>query len=351
MISPRLFDVVRCPECGASLPVSSAPRFACPSCRREFDASQGYLDLRPATAFAEQTKYLDDALHTDARHESVAPPLLGSRIRHNMLRRFLALSPGDRALDLGCGSGRTLVWSKDTGAGMTGIDISPFFAREALDDCDLLLGDLRRLPLADDAFGKAWSLDVLEHLSPAALNDMLREAHRVLAPGGALFVYTHVRKNGWAAGGVRLVNRLAAMCERLGLIDLRQERLRKSDHLNPITDHAHLRAIVADAGFELERITYYTPVIGAFVENVLVRMAERWLTRRAAKRSATTDAATASKAARAAAKSRVRQGGPTYLVLRALTALMSLDVVIFGRVQSGPFFALLRKSPGPRPEA
>ena len=32
-----------------------------------------------------------------------------------------------------------------------------------------LLGDLRRLPLRDGAFNKAWSLDVLEHLSPQAL--------------------------------------------------------------------------------------------------------------------------------------------------------------------------------------
>ena len=58
-----------------------------------------------------------------------------------------------------------------------------------------MLGDLRRLPFPDGAFDKAWSLDVFEHLSIDALEAMLREADRVLAPGGALFVYTHVRKN------------------------------------------------------------------------------------------------------------------------------------------------------------
>ncbi len=102
----------------------------------------------------------------------------------------------------------------------------------------------------------------------------------MLADDGALFVYTHVRKNGWAAGGVRAVNRLAARLERLGWLDLRQERLRKSDHLNPIADHDELRRVVEECGFRLERITYYTPVIGAFVENILARMAERWLARR-----------------------------------------------------------------------
>ena len=175
---------------------ASGPTLTCGACGRTFDTSAGYADLRPAAAYAEQTKYLDEALHADARHETVAPPLLGSKIRNDMLRAFLQLRPGDRALDLGCGSGRTLIWNADTGARMTGIDISPFFSREALDGCDLVLGDLRRLPLNDGAFQKAWALDVLEHLSPQAVREVLRDAGRVLEENGTLFIYTHVRKNG-----------------------------------------------------------------------------------------------------------------------------------------------------------
>jgi SAM-dependent methyltransferase len=350
MISTRLLDVARCPECAAPL-TPGAPRVRCSACGREYDASHGYLDLRPAAAFAEQTKYLDEALHADARHEAVAPPLLGSRIRLRMLQRFLRLSPGDRVLDLGCGSGRTLVWNAESGAAMTGVDISPFFAREALDRCDLLLGDLRRLPLRDGAFDKAWSLDVLEHVSPQALHDVLTEAHRVLAPNGALFVYTHVRKNGWIAGGVRRVNRLAGLLERAGLIDLRQERLRKSDHVNPLADHADLHRVAGDCGFRVERVTYYTPIIGAFVENILARMAERIMTRRAARAlDASARVGSELKIARASAQARVRKRGLLYAALRALTAVMMLDVWLFGRLQSGPFFALLRKT-GPGPEA
>ena len=55
-------------------------------------------------------------------------------------------------------------------------------------------------------------------------------------PGGSLFVYTHVRKNAPVAAGLRWINRLARGLERIGLIDMRQERLRKSDHLNPLAD-------------------------------------------------------------------------------------------------------------------
>ncbi|MEO6221917.1 MAG: class I SAM-dependent methyltransferase [Vicinamibacterales bacterium] len=341
MISATLFTVVRCPDCSGRL-TPQAPGAVCAQCHRQFDGSRRYLDLRPLEAFAEQTKYLDEALHVDARHETVAPPLLGSKIRNDQLRAFLSLAPGDRVVDLGCGSGRAMIWNSDSGASFTGIDISAFFASEALDRCDLLLGDLRKLPLADGQFNKAWSLDVLEHLSPQALHDMLSEANRVLADDGALFVYTHVRKNGPLAKGVRLVNRLADGLDRIGLLDLRTERLRKSDHLNPMTDHADLRRVAAAAGFEVERIKYYTPIFGAFVENILMRMTEQMLVRR---RAPGVEPGAAVKAARAEAKTRLRRRGPIYWATRAATVFMYLDVMLWGRFKSGPFFARLRKLP------
>jgi SAM-dependent methyltransferase len=344
MISTGLFDVVQCPDCSGRIG-PQGDRLVCAGCGRVFDGHRGYLDLRPLASFAEQTKYLDDALHADARHATVSPPVLGSKIRNDMLRRFLDLQRDDRVIDLGCGSGRTLVWNAGAAGLLVGVDVSPFFADEAIAKSDVVLGDLRRLPMQDGRFTKAWSLDVLEHLSPQALGDVLAEAQRVLAPHGAVFIYTHVRKNGWPAGGVRLVNRLARLLERIGLLDLRQERLRKSDHLNPLADHDELARVVAAHGFRIERVTYYTPIIGAFVENVLVRMAERWLTRRAAGRSSGPESGddAAVRAARASAQARVSRRGPTYRALVAVTAVMKLDVLLFGRVRSGPFFALLRR--------
>ena len=195
MISPTLLSLVRCPDCHGVL-AGPADALVCQACGRAYhSATRDYLDLRPRVEFAEQTKYLDESLHADARHERVSPPLLGSKIRNDMLRAFLAPGPDDRVVDLGCGSGRTLLWNRDWGATTVGIDISPFFSADARRDVDLLIGDLRKLPFADGTFTKAFSLDVLEHLSPEALRGMLAEAARVLAPGGALFVYTHVRKN------------------------------------------------------------------------------------------------------------------------------------------------------------
>ena len=364
MISAALLALVRCPACRGPLapgaPPPGAPPGAspgeclnCGQCGTQYpQAARDYLDLRPRAAFAEQTKYLDEALHQDARHESVSPPLLQSGVRQRQMRRFLRFAPGDRVIDLGCGSGRSILWNAASGASFTGVDVSPFFAHEARATADLALADLRQLPFADAAFTKAYALDVLEHLSPEALDGMLAEAARVLAPGGALFVYSHVRKNAPIAKGLRAINALARGLERVGLIDMTQERLRKSDHLNPLQDVPHLEAVVARAGFRVDRIRYYTPIVGGFVENILMRMAERALARRADRRRAADATTTPNVApdqtaglrdARLGAKARLARGGPLLRVLQGVTVAMDVDLVLFGRIRSGPFFARLVK--------
>jgi ubiquinone/menaquinone biosynthesis C-methylase UbiE len=348
VVSDRLLSIVRCADCGASLSPGAPSERVCSGCGRQYPVDRRYLDLRPSTSFAEQTKYLDEALHADARHERVSPPLLGAGVRQHMLERFLRLGPGDRVVDLGCGSGRMLVWNAARGAHQVGVDVSPYFAEEALAGFDLVLGDLRRLPFADGAFTKAYSLDVFEHLSRDALGAVLAEMARVIAPGGRLFVYSHVRKNSPLAGGLRLINRAAARLERAGWMDLRQERLRKSDHVNPLADVPDLERIVQAAGFRIAKIRFYTPIVGGIVENIGMRLGERALGRREARRrraqAPVDDGADEARLARSAAKQRLARRGTVFASLRALTYVMRLDVVLFGRIRSGPFFALLERT-------
>jgi len=348
MISTSLLSLVRCPDCHGVL-AGTPGSLVCRGCGRPYhSASPDFLDLRPRVEYAEQTKYLDETLHADARHERVSPPLLGSRIRNDMLRSFLAPESHDLVVDLGCGSGRALLWNRDWGSRTVGIDISPFFSTDARREVDLLIGDLRKLPFDDGTFTKAFSLDVLEHLSPEALREMLAESSRVLAPGGELFVYTHVRKNAPVAMGLRWINAFGRRLESWGLIDARQERLRKSDHLNPLRDIPELEQVVHAAGFRIRRIRYYTPIVGGFVENIMMRVAERAMARRAAKRlqpivGAEEIDARAIREARTSAKARIASSRTTYLALRMLSAVMKLDLLLFGRIRSGPFFALLVK--------
>lgn len=49
--------------------------------------------------------------------------------------------------------------------------------------------------------------------------------------------------------------------------------------------------------------------------------------------------------ARTEGKRRVSESAVTRAALRALTAAMKLDLLLFGRIESGPFFALLEREP------
>jgi hypothetical protein len=53
----------------------------------------------------------------------------------------------------------------------------------------------------------------------------------------------------------------------------------------------------------------------------------------------------AMKAARAEGKRRVAESRATRVVLRGLSAAMKLDLLLFGHIESGPFFALLERVP------
>src|ERR1044072_4046528 len=95
------------------------------------------------------------------------------------------VQPGDAVLDVGCGTGVFLRLCADRGADVTGLDGSEGLleiAGERLPEADLRLGDLQRLPYADDTFDLVTgftSFFFAEDLVAA-----LREAGRVAKPGG-----------------------------------------------------------------------------------------------------------------------------------------------------------------------
>lgn len=347
MISERLLALVRCPDCrGAIVP----PGLECAGCGRRYEAPRGeYLVLTPGSSFLETTKFLDEQFHSDGRDETVSPPLLSAGVRYAMLRRFLDLQPDDIVLDLGCGSGRFGVWCLSSRAQVIGVDTGAFFAAEARAGLDLVVGELRQLPFADGSITKAYAIDVLEHLSEEGLLAMLRETARVLAPGGAFFVYTHLHQRSRLAPVLNAISRAASALERRGLADLTIEKLRKTDHLNPLRGRKHLDEVAASTGFEIAKFRYYTPVFSSLAENILVPVAAHAMARRAARRVASTAnppvGREAMRAARMEAKKRVGTRGPSFRALQLMTRATMLDVYPLGALKSGPFFALFVKKP------
>jgi FAD/FMN-containing dehydrogenase/SAM-dependent methyltransferase len=92
---------------------------------------------------------------------------------------------GTRLLDVGCGSGLTLVLARQRGAVPAGLDISPGLlqvARDRLPDADLREGDLESLPFGDAAFDAVTGINAFQFAGDP--RQALREAARVTRPGG-----------------------------------------------------------------------------------------------------------------------------------------------------------------------
>src|SRR5205823_5341194 len=122
-------------------------------------------------------------------------------IARALLEPFLPPGQPWDILDAGCGTGVTLDWLGRLGISgrAVGIDISPHaltFCRSR-NQTDLSLASLLDLPFPDGSFDLITCLDVLQHL-PLPDGDLrgLQECHRVLKPGGILFVRSNARRLG-----------------------------------------------------------------------------------------------------------------------------------------------------------
>ena len=93
--------------------------------------------------------------------------------------------PGTRLLDVGCGSGLTLVLAAGRGAIPAGLDISPGLlriARNRLPDADLREGDMEHLPFGDGTFDAVTGVNAFQFAGNP--QTALHEAARVTRPGG-----------------------------------------------------------------------------------------------------------------------------------------------------------------------
>jgi len=117
-------------------------------------------------------------------------PLLApevTRAEAAFIARTLALRPGVRALDLGCGEGRHLAELRGTNARLWGLDFDAGSVAAAARYAAAVRGDLRDLPFSTAAFDAVFCwYSTLFIFDERENRRALSEASRALAPGGAL---------------------------------------------------------------------------------------------------------------------------------------------------------------------
>jgi SAM-dependent methyltransferase len=92
---------------------------------------------------------------------------------------------GTRVLDVGCGTGLTLVLAAERGAEPAGLDVTPellAIARERLPGADLREVDMETLPWEDEAFDAVVGVNAFQFAGDP--RRALAEAARVVRPGG-----------------------------------------------------------------------------------------------------------------------------------------------------------------------
>jgi SAM-dependent methyltransferase len=213
--------LIVCPSCREPL-VEQMGNWSCAGCSRSYRSLRGIPDLRTTEdAYLSNVDDWEFARKLDAAFDGldfrglldlyfelspeVRPDQRARQIAHILTagsrsRDWIAAIGGDQPegpwLDLGCGSGSFLAENVGPDRDLIGVDVAMrwlLVARKRLDEAGLpqirlVCGNAECLPFGDQAFAAIIAGDVIEHVADQSAT--LSEAHRVLKPGGRLFMAT-----------------------------------------------------------------------------------------------------------------------------------------------------------------
>jgi ubiquinone/menaquinone biosynthesis C-methylase UbiE len=279
-----------CPACRAA--IDRAESITCPACGRRYETIAGIPDLRLEYPDP-YTSRLEDAQAAETLAEHSQDVDLGGLLREHwrmtdkpelLTERFVArdvaaleqaesyvdavegklgrrLGPGDRVLEVGCGTAALAAVVAGRGSAVVATDVSMrwlVLADKRMEDLglnvELACCGAEALPFGEGEFDLVIAGDVVEHVADQRL--FVLESARVLAPGGLLFLATPNRYSLGLEPHVRLwgVGLLPRPTARWYV-----ERVRRTgyDHVRLLSSRA-LRRLLEAAGL---RVTIETPAV------------------------------------------------------------------------------------------
>jgi SAM-dependent methyltransferase len=122
--------------------------------------------------------------------------LKGKPLDRRLLDAFATRVNGSgRVCDIGCGPGHVARYLHDRGVDVFGVDLSPGMleqARRLNPGMDFRQGNMLSLEFDDTSLAALVAFYSILHIPRAEVSDAFREFHRVLKPGGLLFLAFHI---------------------------------------------------------------------------------------------------------------------------------------------------------------
>lgn len=225
--------------------------------------AEDYYDSDPADRFYFNIWGGED-IHVGIYDETLDVRTASHRTVQRMAAQLDGLGAESRIIDLGAGYGGAARYlARQYGCHVTCLNLSETQnARNRAMSLEAGLGDkvnvihgaFEKVPEADGAFDIAWSQDAFLHSSDR--EKVLREARRVLSPGGQL-IFTDPMQ--------------ADDCPE-GVLDSILERI----HLSSLASFEFYREAAGRSGFEVETVTDLTPQLGRHYARVHAELSGRY---------------------------------------------------------------------------